>query len=230
MGVVGSLPAPSSPSTSNNTTEMSHEESVDECSYSVMTVHEQDGHKNLPPKVHVSDDDNDDDDDNKSDCDNCFIAKPAVVLKYGPIKVTVRPSAAPTLATGRRSKFVKLEGDAAIKRELRRKRNREAAKKLKAKREFIERQLEKEISELECKEQDLLLTVKNLELYKEQLEAQYRQIISLQAQLSQRAMSALKHVERNRQLYQSMPVRHNNEHLKQEPRPSSPQWQLLFSI
>ncbi|CAF4939519.1 unnamed protein product, partial [Rotaria magnacalcarata] len=41
----------------------------------------------------------------------------------------------PTLATGRRSKFTKLEGDAAVQREIRRKRNREAARKLKAKRE-----------------------------------------------------------------------------------------------
>ncbi|CAF1130120.1 unnamed protein product [Rotaria sp. Silwood1] len=225
MGVVGSLPSPLPASTSNNTTELSHEEAVDECSYSIMTMDTNDMHKNLPTNSNVNDD------DNKSDDQKCSIPKAPVTLTYGPINVTVRPSAAPTLATGRRSKFAKLEGDAAIKREIRRKRNREAARKLKEKREFIERQLELKISELESQQQDLLMTVKNLELYKGQLEIQYRQVISLQAKLSEKAMLTLKQVERNRQIYQSVPVYHNNNaRIKQEPRPSSPQWQLLFSI
>ncbi|CAF1045839.1 unnamed protein product [Rotaria sordida] len=236
MGVVGSLPSLPSPSTPNNTSEMSYEESPDECSYSIMTIHKQDIHKNLSSNVNISDDD----DNNKSNDSQCFIAKPPRILKYGPINVTVRPSAAPTLATGRRSKFTKLDGDAAIKRELRRKRNREAARKLKEKREFIERQLEKEIRELESEEQGLLLKVKNLELYKEQLEIQHQQIISFQEKLTQKTMSTLKQVERNRQIHQNVPVHYNDAHIKQEPRPQSPrpqsprpqspQWQLLFSI
>ncbi|CAF1176324.1 unnamed protein product [Rotaria sordida] len=230
MGVVGSLPSLPPPSTPNNTSEMSYEESPDECSYSIMTIHKQDIHKNLSSNVNISDDDN-----NKSNDSQCFIPKPPRILKYGPINVTVRPSAAPTLATGRRSKFTKLEGDAAMKREIRRKRNREAARKLKEKREFIERQLEKEIRELESTERNLLLKVKNLELYKEQLEIQHQQIISFQEKLTQKTMSTLKQVERNRQIHQNVPVHYNDAHIKQEPRPQSPrpqspQWQLLFSI
>ncbi|CAF4737051.1 unnamed protein product, partial [Rotaria magnacalcarata] len=74
------------------------------------------------------------------------------------------------LATGRRSKFTKLEGDAAVQREIRRKRNREAARKLKAKREHIEQQLQTDIDKLESKERELLFTIRSLESYKAQLE------------------------------------------------------------
>lgn len=154
-----------------------------------------------------------------------------VTVIYGPIHVTVRQSIAPTLATGRLSKFVKLEGDAALKREVRRKRNREAARKLKEKRAQIEEELRAQVYELESKEQDLLLRVRNLESYKQYLEVQYQQqIVSLQTKLVATEEFSVRQVERSPQINQSVPVHHNNTRVKREPRSPSPNWQHVFSI
>jgi len=43
------------------------------------------------------------------------------IVSYGPINVKVKLHEAPTLKTGRRSRYIQLEGDEAKKRELRRK-------------------------------------------------------------------------------------------------------------
>ena len=91
-------------------------------------------------------------------------------VSYGPINVRIRRTAPQTLATGRRSKFTILEGDAAIKRDIRRRRNREAAKKLKQKRDQIERELINQIRRLESQEETLSLEIDLLRNYKHNLQ------------------------------------------------------------
>lgn len=151
-----------------------------------------------------------------------------ITLMYGPINIKVRQSAAPTLATGRCSKFVELEGEAAIKRELRRKRNREAAQKLKEKRSIIEDNLQKQISEYEAQEKNLLLTIENLRAYKEYLESQYQQMWSKQETISGSAFRKVGH--KRMHIDRSIPIQPITMRIKEESRCSSPQWQLLFSI
>jgi len=62
--------------------------------------------------------------------------------RYGPIVVRPRNNPAPTLNTGRKSKYIALTVDEERKREMRRSRNRQAAEKCKQKRIEIEDQLE----------------------------------------------------------------------------------------
>jgi hypothetical protein len=174
---------------------------------------------------------NDDNDGNKSNYQSCLNSRHSLTVNYGPINVKVRQYAAPTLETGRRSKFSKLEGDAAIKRELRRKRNREAAQKLKIKRCKIEQQLEKEINELEFKEQDLLTKVDTLKSYKHHLEVQQQRLILIKDRLTLTESSTLLDTDRNRlHIHRSLPSYRDRLPIKNEPRSPSPQWQLLFSI
>jgi hypothetical protein len=70
-------------------------------------------------------------------------------VQYGPIAVRMCRRAAPTLETGRRSKHLVLVGDEAMRREKRRERNREAARKLKEKRQLIEEELNQKLTDLE---------------------------------------------------------------------------------
>jgi len=107
-------------------------------------------------------------------------------IAYGPIVVKVNLRNAPTLKTGRRSRFLPLEGDAAAKRELRRQKNRELAKRLKEKRINIEHQLIHEISELETREKSLTEEVRNLKSYKQFLEKRYQQKISTTKEMIQK--------------------------------------------
>jgi len=69
--------------------------------------------------------------------------------QYGPITVRVCRKSVSTLETGRRSKHLVLIGEEAEKREKRRERNREGAKKLKEKRQQIEEELNQKIQQLE---------------------------------------------------------------------------------
>lgn len=69
--------------------------------------------------------------------------------RYGPIVVRPRKNPAPTLASGRRSKYINLPEDEAVKREIRRRRNRQAAEKCKQKRNNIEENLESELKSLQ---------------------------------------------------------------------------------
>ncbi|CAF0924084.1 unnamed protein product [Adineta ricciae] len=92
------------------------------------------------------------------------------VLQYGPIVIRKRQSTAPTLATGRRPKNVKCEGDEAIKRDIRRMKNRESAKNLKKIRDDIAHNLESKIDELELEERELSTSVHVLRSYKAYLE------------------------------------------------------------
>jgi hypothetical protein len=104
---------------------------------------------------------------NSSDCDesvssNNFIA-------YGPIRYFSRKGKAPTLSTGRKSKFQELHGDELIQRELRREKNRLLSKKLKEKRETILNKLLQQVDELEGKHSHLLSHIEQLQLYKNDL-------------------------------------------------------------
>ena len=73
--------------------------------------------------------------------DNC--------VKYGPIKYFARRSKAPTLSTGRKSKYEDLTGEEFLQRELQREKKRILSKKLKEKREKIYNDLLEELGQLE---------------------------------------------------------------------------------
>ena len=68
--------------------------------------------------------------------------------RYGPIVVRPRKNPAPTLSSGRKSKYTLLPADEDRKREIRRDRNRKAAEKCKQKRNEIEHILENEVKNL----------------------------------------------------------------------------------
>ncbi|CAF1329019.1 unnamed protein product [Rotaria sordida] len=70
-------------------------------------------------------------------------------IQYGPIHIRVCRRPAPTIATGRRPKHLVLAGEEAIKRDRRRERNREAARKLKERRQCIEDELIQQLKELQ---------------------------------------------------------------------------------
>jgi hypothetical protein len=71
------------------------------------------------------------------------------LVDYGPIRVRHRRNASQTLATGRRSKYDTLPDEEAAKREIRRAKNRLAARELKKTRDQIELDLIKQIQNLE---------------------------------------------------------------------------------
>ncbi|CAF0903432.1 unnamed protein product [Adineta ricciae] len=68
---------------------------------------------------------------------------------YGPIRCYFRRKHAPTLSTGRRSKFEQVSDEERLKRDIRRERNRLLAKKLKEKREKILTDLLEQVKQLE---------------------------------------------------------------------------------
>jgi hypothetical protein len=102
----------------------------------------------------------------------CPESIPYMNVSYGPINVQVCSRKRPTLKTGRRSKFLVLEGNAAIKREKRRERNRKNARKFKEKRIHIENQLINEINQLENHHTYLLSKIEDLQSYRHFLEEQ----------------------------------------------------------
>lgn len=207
MGVVGSLPSPPPPPPINEPKIIKEEpiSTNDDCSYRVVNIAEIDFHS-IKSRV---------DNETRSDIED----KRRPMIHYGPIQIPIRKSQAPTLATGRRSKFLLLEGEEAARRELRRKRNRDAAKKLKEKRLLIEQQLQNDIRELENKEKELTFKVNNLVTYKEELEHRYEQIVYMHEKLSKSLVSSTR-----RAIYRTP------QQMKDERRSPSPQWQLLFSI
>ncbi|CAF3312188.1 unnamed protein product [Rotaria socialis] len=118
------------------------------------------------------------------------------VVNYGPISVRKRHSVAPTLATGRRSKDAIVEGEAAIKRDTRRMKNREAAKTLRQLRNDIEAQLKDRIKELESEECSLLFEIDSLREYKHSLEERCRQLVPMYNSMNLTAAPAsLRHHE-----------------------------------
>ncbi|CAF1421050.1 unnamed protein product [Adineta steineri] len=94
------------------------------------------------------------------------------ILQYGPIQVRLYQKAVPTLATGRRSKQLVLDGDEAAKREKKRQRNREAAKKIKEKRETIESDLDRKLRELEAEHSNLQSYLNQLQQKKQNLQTE----------------------------------------------------------
>jgi hypothetical protein len=92
------------------------------------------------------------------------------IIVFGPIKVKPRKRPAPTLATGRRSKYEVLTPDEEQKRRLRRARNRAAAERVRISRLDIEKQLQEQIEQLEKNEQQLSLDVQQLQNQKLRLE------------------------------------------------------------
>jgi septal ring factor EnvC (AmiA/AmiB activator) len=76
----------------------------------------------------------------------------------------------PTLENGRRSKYLVLFGEEAIRREKRRERNREAARKLKEKRQLIEDELNQKIKDLENQHSSLEKYLRFLQKRKKLLE------------------------------------------------------------
>jgi hypothetical protein len=92
------------------------------------------------------------------------------VIAFGPIKVKPRKKPAPTLATGRRSKYEVLSPEEERKRNVRRARNRAAAERVRISRLNIEQQLLDQIEILEKQEEKLLNNVQTLQHQKLHLE------------------------------------------------------------
>ena len=150
------------------------------------------------------------------------------LVVYGPILVRKRQTAAPTLATGRRSKDVVYEGEAAEKHEIRRKKNRESARNLKKLRDNIEHELEAKVNELETEERDLSTKIDTLQVYKQYLQKQCQQSSSI-CNLIPRT-SSLEVDGKRQRISQTVPIRHVYTEIKEEPHSPPEQWQLLFSI
>jgi len=91
-------------------------------------------------------------------------------IAFGPIKVKPRKKPAPTLATGRRSKYEILTAEEEQKRNVRRARNRAAAERVRISRLNIEQQLLDQIDGLEKQEEKLLHNVQTLQHQKLHLE------------------------------------------------------------
>lgn len=91
-------------------------------------------------------------------------------IAFGPIKVKPRKRPAPTLATGRRSKYETLSPEEEAKRDVRRRRNREAAERVRLNRLAVEQQLQEQIDILQRNNDMLETHVQNLENSKLQLQ------------------------------------------------------------
>ena len=93
------------------------------------------------------------------------------VVEFGPIKVKQRKKPAPTLATGRRSRYELLTPEEEEKREIRRARNRAAAERVRLNRLGIQEDLQGQINNLERERQLLVTQVQKLHAQKFDLEA-----------------------------------------------------------
>ena len=91
------------------------------------------------------------------------------VVEYGPIRIRHRRKSPQTLATGRRPKHESTSDEDPLTCEIRRSKNRLAARELKKKRENIEVGLLKTISQLEEERSHLEKQHKDLEEYRAQL-------------------------------------------------------------
>jgi hypothetical protein len=92
------------------------------------------------------------------------------IIEFGPIKVKPRKKPAPTLATGRRSKYETLSPEEEEKRDIRRARNRAAAERVRISRLNVEQQLQGQIDTLEDQEQQLSNNIQMLQNEKLHLE------------------------------------------------------------
>lgn len=88
------------------------------------------------------------------------------IKAFGPIQVKARRKPAPTLATGRRSKYEALNPEEERKRDVRRARNRAAAERVRLSRLDIENDLQRQLRDLEEQERQLLSCVQRLQQQK----------------------------------------------------------------
>jgi hypothetical protein len=166
MGVVGSIPSP----LEDIPTSIDQKCNDDPMSVSYHVISDDQLKTNI--KTEIIDD--------KPIEDSCPVPANYTNVSYGPITVRVWCRDRPTLKTGRRSKFLVLEGDEALKRERRRERNRRNAQKFKEKQIHIETQLINQVKELEHREKDLTSKIEDLQSYKEFLNQKYEQKISFE--------------------------------------------------
>jgi hypothetical protein len=222
MGVVGSLPSPVSLTSENNT---SHTQNT------VPVLNEQPLPSNDELKANINYDvtlKNDIDHQRSARC-NYRTSKQYTVVSYGLISVRRSHRSTPTLNNGRCSKFLPLEGEAAIKRELRREKNRKIARKLKEKRIGIERQLENEIHQLEFIGNNLLNEINNLKSYKQFLEERCQQEIWIEKQMIQTTLLKSSHVEyHRRQLQKNISSHYDFTQTEMEPTSVNAQWPVTF--
>ncbi|CAF2546287.1 unnamed protein product [Rotaria sp. Silwood2] len=98
--------------------------------------------------------------------------------QYGSIHIRLCRRPAPTIATGRRPKHLVLAGEEAIKREKRRERNREAARKLKERRQFIEDDLNQQLKKLQGEHAYLQNYLQQLRQRKQHLQQQINNFLN----------------------------------------------------
>lgn len=110
------------------------------------------------------------------------------IVEFGPIKVKPRRKPAPTLSTGRRSKYEILTPDEDQKRDVRRSRNRAAAERVRINRLNIEQQLQNQINQLEIQEKQLHHVIQMLQNQKVHLQSRVftheRVCLSIQTNLT----------------------------------------------
>jgi hypothetical protein len=218
--VNGSLSSDNDASNSQTTTQMLNEQilpSNDDCSNDMISVSSDKSETNINKDTQV-----------KTYTRGCrYVAKPFTIVTYGPIKVRVINSATPNLNTGRRSKFTPLDDEEDKKREVRRQKNRESAKRIKERRISIENQLLNEITELESNEKDLTQDINNLRSYKQFLERLQQQKTLIAEERTGTTSLKSSQVEHDQQ---NISVHCESRQTQEDSDPSSPAWQLLFSI
>lgn len=146
-----------------------------------------------------------------------------VVVDYGPISIRRRQTFTPTLATGRRPKDAILVDEDATKRDVRRMKNRESARRLKKERDQIENQLQDQVEKLQSEHKTLLTEINFLRDYKQQLQRQYRDTSPIYHIITQTTADILTKLKEQQ----------ISEEIKSEEKPSrspSPPWQLAFHI
>lgn len=114
----------------------------------------------------------------KQDCSLSTDNESSFVFRYGPLVVNPRKKPSKTIFTGRHSKDEKLEGEAEVKRRLRRDRNRLAATKYREAREKVLSNLEEELRHNQTTNDELTLYVERLLQRKQQLEFSVSQIMT----------------------------------------------------
>ena len=104
------------------------------------------------------------------------------VVQYGPIQIRSYQKQVPIISTGRRSKDLVLNGDEALRREKKRQRNRDAARKIKEKRQSIEVELDQQLKQLEFEHSNLQHHLQQLQQTKQNLQQEVNNlgIISLE--------------------------------------------------
>ena len=92
-------------------------------------------------------------DENEIKC--ASVTARSILVEYGPIRVRHRRNSSQTMANGRRTKDDRTVEEDPLKRELRREKNRLAARELKRTRDSIEWELMKQVEELEQERESL---------------------------------------------------------------------------